>query len=114
MRGIVIAFVRLKPERLVPKAQAPEEHGIERTLLNKYYVDEIYVAVIVRPITRLSTVALWRGADAALIDGAVNGVGTSVRGLSGSLRRLQTGSIRAYAASLFLGVVLILGWYLVR
>jgi NADH:ubiquinone oxidoreductase subunit 5 (subunit L)/multisubunit Na+/H+ antiporter MnhA subunit len=57
---------------------------------------------------------LWKGADAGLIDGAVNGVGAAVRGASGNLRRLQTGSIRVYAASLFLGVVLILGWYLTR
>jgi NADH-quinone oxidoreductase subunit L len=81
-------------------------------LLNKYYVDEIYNALIVQPIKGMSTVVLWRGVDAALIDGAVNGMGGLVRASSGSLRRLQTGSIRAYAASLFLGVVVILGWYL--
>jgi hypothetical protein len=42
----------------------------------------------------------------------VNGTGFGVRGISGWLRRAQTGSIRTYAASLFLGVVLILGYYL--
>ena len=83
-------------------------------LLNKYYVDEIYNAVIVQPIKGISTVLLWKGVDAGLIDGAVNGVGGFVRGSSSSLRKLQTGSIRAYAASLFLGVVAILGWYLLR
>jgi len=57
---------------------------------------------------------LWKGADAALIDGTVNGVGKAVQGTSATLRRLQSGSVRAYAASLFLGVVLILGWYLLR
>jgi NADH-quinone oxidoreductase subunit L len=50
--------------------------------------------------------------DAGLIDGAVNGAGASVRGASSVLRRIQTGSMRTYAGSLFLGVVLILGWYL--
>ena len=47
-----------------------------------------------------------------LIDGTVNGVGEAIGGASELLRRLQTGSVRAYAASLFLGVVLILGYYL--
>jgi NADH-quinone oxidoreductase subunit L len=47
-----------------------------------------------------------------VIDGAVNGVGLAVRAASGGLRRVQTGSVRAYAASLFLGAILILGWYL--
>ena len=50
--------------------------------------------------------------DAGIIDGSVNGVGATVQGASMSLRRLQTGSVRTYAASLFFGVVLILGWYL--
>jgi NADH-quinone oxidoreductase subunit L len=88
--------------------------GVYRLLLNKYYVDELYDAVVVRPINALSTTVLWKGADAALIDGSVNGVGQAVRGTSAVLRRLQSGSVRAYAASLFLGVVLILGWYLLR
>jgi NADH-quinone oxidoreductase subunit L len=82
-------------------------------LLNKYYVDELYDAVVVRPIGAMS-VGLWKGADAILIDGSVNGVGQTVQRTSAVLRHLQSGSVRAYAASLFLGVVLILGWYLLR
>jgi NADH-quinone oxidoreductase subunit L len=86
--------------------------GVYRVLYNKYYVDEIYDALIVQPIKRVSSGALWKGVDAGLIDGSVNGVGATVRGLSQSLRQLQTGSVRTYAASLFLGAVMILGWYL--
>ncbi len=76
------------------------------------YIDEIYNAVIVQPLKQLSTGALWKGVDAGLIDGTVNGVGAGVQGFSSTLRRTQTGSIRTYAASLFLGAVLVLGWYL--
>ena len=86
---------------------------IHTLLLNKYYVDELYDALVVRPIGMLS-VGLWKGADAVLIDGSVNGVGQAVQRTSAVLRLLQSGSVRAYAASLFLGVVLILGWYLLR
>jgi NADH-quinone oxidoreductase subunit L len=85
---------------------------VYRTLCSKYYVDELYDATIVRPIQELSTGGLWKGVDATVIDGLVNGVGLAVRGSSSGLRRMQTGSVRAYAASLFLGVVVILGWYL--
>ena len=88
--------------------------GAYRLLLNKYYVDELYDAVLVQPIKRLSTRLLWRGVDAGLIDGTVNGVGLVVRGWSAVLRRLQTGSMRAYAMSTFLGVVVIVGYYLWR
>jgi NADH-quinone oxidoreductase subunit L len=86
--------------------------GVHRLLSNKYYLDEIYDAVVVQPIKQLSTGALWKGVDAGVIDGSVNGVGAGVQGLSTSIRRVQTGSVRTYAASLFFGAVLILGWYL--
>ena len=82
--------------------------------MNKYYVDELYDAVIVQPIKRVSAGVLWRGVDAGLIDGTVNGVGLVVRGWSAVLRRLQTGSVRAYAMSFSAGVVVIVGYYLWR
>ena len=88
--------------------------GIHKLLLGKYFVDEVYDEAIVQPIKKTSTALLWRGADAGVIDGTVNGVGLVVRGWSAVLRRLQTGSVRAYAMSLFLGVVTILGYYLWR
>ena len=98
-----------------PSAAAALERqfsGVHKLLLNKYYLDEIYDAVIVQPLKQLSTGALWKGMDAGLIDGSVNGVGAGVQSFSTSLRRVQTGSIRTYAASLFFGAVLVLGWYL--
>jgi len=112
LAGIGIAFFFWYQRPAVPAALARQFSGVHRLLLNKYYLDEIYNAVIVQPIKQLSTGALWKGVDAGVIDGSVNGVGAGVQSLSSSLRRLQTGSIRTYAAALFLGAVLILGWYL--
>jgi NADH-quinone oxidoreductase subunit L len=114
LAGIGIAVYFWLRNRAAAASLARSLSGPYKLLLNKYYVDELYDAVIVHPIVRLSTLALWKGADAALIDGAVNGVGETVRGASSVLRRLQNGSVRAYAASLFFGVVMILGWYLWR
>jgi len=87
---------------------------VHRLLLNKYFVDEAYDAVIVQPIYRVSERGLWKIVDAGLIDGAVNTAGESVSGWSAVLRLLQTGSIRAYALSIFVGVVVILGYYVWR
>lgn len=112
--GIVIAMYFWLWNRAAADAMYRRLHGVYTLLLNKYYVDEIYDAAIVQPIKLLSTGGLWKGADAGLIDGAVNGVGQTVRATSSVLRRIQTGSIRTYAASLFLGVALILGWYLLK
>ncbi len=88
--------------------------GVHKILVNKYYVDELYDAVVVRPIHALSTAVLWKGFDVRVIDGAVNGAGTVIRAGSGVLRRVQTGSVRAYAMALFAGVVTMLGYYLWR
>jgi NADH-quinone oxidoreductase subunit L len=112
--GIGIATYFWLRNRRAADALAERLKPVHRLLLNKYYVDEIYNAVIVQPIKRFSTIGLWRGADAGLIDGAVNGVGLAVRGSSTVLRRVQTGSVRTYAAGIFVGVVLIVGYYLVR
>jgi NADH-quinone oxidoreductase subunit L len=114
LAGIGLAFYFFNVNRKAAAGVARSVTPIYTLLLNKYYVDEIYNAVIVQPIKQISTFGLWKVADAGVIDGAVNGVGTVVRESSESLRRFQSGSIRAYAASLFLGVILILGWYLLR
>ena len=93
-------------------AMAARFSGLHRVLLGKYFVDEFYNMAVVQPIKAISTGLLWRGVDSGLIDGTVNAVGLVVRGWSAVLRRLQTGSVRAYAMSLFLGVVTILGYLL--
>ncbi len=110
--GIVIAMFFWLRRPSAAAALERQFSGVHKLLLNKYYLDEIYNAVIVQPIKQLSTGALWKGMDAGLIDGSVNGVGAGVQSFSTSLRRVQTGSVRTYAAALFLGAVLILGWYL--
>ena len=57
-----------------------------------------------QPIRIVSEDGLWKGVDVRVIDGAVNGVGADASAAASELlRRLQTGSVRAYAASLFLG-----------
>ena len=112
--GIEIATYFFLQNRRAADRMAERFAGVHRVLLNKYYVDELYDAAIVQPIRIASEDGLWKIVDAWLIDGAVNGVGETVGGMSHILRRLQTGSVRAYAASIFVGVVAILGYYLWR
>jgi NADH-quinone oxidoreductase subunit L len=112
--GIGIAAYFFLANRRAADAVADRFSGVGTLLLNKYYVDEIYDATVVQPIRIVSEEALWKVVDMKLIDGAVNGVGQTVAGASDRVRRLQTGSVRSYAASVFLGVVMILGYYLWR
>jgi NADH-quinone oxidoreductase subunit L len=112
--GIGLAWYFFIRRPAAADAVARSASSLHRLLLHKYYVDEAYDAVIIRPIKRLSTGLLWKGVDAGLIDGAVNGTGAFVGAGSSVLRRWQTGSVRVYAASLFVGVVTVLGYYMWR
>ena len=112
--GILLAaFIWLK-RRSIADAMAHRFGGLHRLLLNKYYVDEVYDATVVNPIHVVSREALWRGFDVRVVDSAVNGTAAIVSAGSTLLRRLQTGSVRAYASSMFVGVIVILGYYLWR
>jgi NADH-quinone oxidoreductase subunit L len=114
LAGIGIAALFFLANRRLADSMASTFAVVHRWLLNKYWIDELYDAVIVLPIKRVSESVLWRVVDVGVIDGTVNGTGAVVRHSSALLRMTQTGSIRTYAASLFLGVVLVLGYYLMR
>ena len=104
-----------RPE--TPKRLAGSLRVAYTTLLNKYYVDELYAAVLVRPLVWLSTIFFWKAVDTATIDGAVNGVATSATGLGDRLRRIQSGNIRSYAVWVVIGalaVILVIFWPLLR
>jgi NADH-quinone oxidoreductase subunit L len=108
--GMAFAAIRLKPEGLVPKAQAPEEEGFERILANKYFVDEAYDRAIVNPTYQISRNVLWRGIDAGLIDGLlVNGSSALAKGFGWVGSRIQTGAVGTYAWVLVVGVIAVLG-----
>jgi NADH-quinone oxidoreductase subunit L len=112
--GIAIATFFFLWNRRAADSIALRFAGLHRLLANKYYVDEIYDAAVVQPIRIASEDGLWRFVDARVIDGSVNGVGDIVSGGSELLRRMQSGSVRVYAASVMLGVVVILGYYVWR
>jgi NADH-quinone oxidoreductase subunit L len=107
--GIAGAWMLLRPARLVPARQAPRETGLGRLLWRKWYVDEVYDAIIVRPLLWLSREVLWKVVDVRVVDGAaVNGSARLARaaGLLGS--RLQNGQVGVYVGVFVLGVIVIL------
>ena len=85
---------------------------IHKLILNKYYVDEIYDALIVKPLYRL---CLWCAQvfDVKVIDGLVNGVATVVVAWALTLRRVQTGFVMNYALGMLLGAVALVAFLLV-
>jgi NADH-quinone oxidoreductase subunit L len=113
--GIVVAFARLKPERLPTKAAAIPEHGFEGVVANKYYVDEAIDRTIVAGTYNTSRTFLWRLVDNGLIDGFfVNGSAALARGFGWVGSRLQSGNVGAYAWVLVVGVLAVLGAFTLR
>ncbi len=84
---------------------------LHKVLLNKYYVDEFYGAVVVRPVVYFS-LFLWKVFDVVVIDGFLNGLASRYDEVSEMLRSGQTGRVRTYATLFIFGVVLILGYLL--
>jgi len=87
--------------------------GLHKLLLNKYYVDEIYGAILVRPIIYLS-LFFWKFVDVVLIDDFINGLAKGYSDTSQSLRRIQTGQVRSYATLFVLGVVALVAYVVLR
>jgi NADH-quinone oxidoreductase subunit L len=110
--GIFFAFrAYLQQPGLATRLQQ-QFAGLHKMLLNKYWIDELYDAIVVRPVRRLSE-AFWKFWDEKVVDGLVNGVGYTLEGLSAVLRLFQTGFVGTYALFFTLGV-LVLFFYFVR
>jgi NADH-quinone oxidoreductase subunit L len=105
---VILLTFRAVVRRRVPAADAPPPEGLAGILYRKWYVDELYDRLIVRP-----SLALWRGCwkivDVGIIDGTVNGIagGTRLIGWMGGL--LQTGRVATYLFFFVTGVLVILG-----
>jgi NADH-quinone oxidoreductase subunit L len=107
--GLVLGWWATLRRPTVPAAEAPADTGLARVLYRKYYVDELYDRVIVRPLVWLSRVVLWRGVDQGVVDGAaVNGTARLSRGLGWLGSRLQTGQVGVYIILFLAGVLWVL------
>jgi NADH-quinone oxidoreductase subunit L len=101
--GLFFAYLFYYKSPGLPERITSKMHGIYMMVLHKYYVDEGYGAIFVKPLLALSTAVLWRGIDQGVIDGLVNGAGTASRGVGNELRQMQSGNIRSYAAWVAIG-----------
>ncbi|MGH7512722.1 MAG: NADH-quinone oxidoreductase subunit L [Gemmatimonadales bacterium] len=107
--GLWLGFRSTLTQRIPTAHDAPPETGLARVLNRKYYVDELYDAVIVRPVAWFSRAVLWRGVDEGVVDGAaVNGAAVVSRLLGGGLRLLQTGQVGVYVVLFLVGALWIL------
>jgi NADH-quinone oxidoreductase subunit L len=112
--GAVLAWLLYVRMPHLPGRIAHSLRSVHALLLNKYYVDEAYDALVVRPLVRLSDRVLFRAVDAKLIDGVgVDGSARAVRGLAGgALKYAQSGLAQTYIFFMIVGAAALVGYLL--
>ncbi len=97
-----------RPE--LPQRIADSLDGFYEAVLHKYYVDELYAALFVKPLIDGSTRILWQGVDRNIIDAAVNDAGDGARRVSDEVRHMQSGNIRSYAGWIAAGSAVVIAF----
>jgi len=111
--GIAVAYWLYVRQPRKPEELAKSLQPVYKTLYNKYYVDELYAAVIVRPLVWLSENVLWKVIDVEAIDGTVNGIAHGAASVGDTVRHTQSGNTRSYAVWVVVGalaVIIIIFW----
>jgi NADH-quinone oxidoreductase subunit L len=112
--GLLLAWFLLKPGRLRDADTEPAyTSATGRVLFNKWYVDEIYDALVVRPIVALSR-AFHTVFDRGVIDGFIDGAGRAAHGVGMLFGRVQSGLVNTYAFVILVGVLAVLGTFVAR
>jgi NADH-quinone oxidoreductase subunit L len=102
---IYFAYMMYRKYNVLPAAKEEQMKPWQRLVYNKYYVDEIYDALIRKPLDLLSTA--FHKIDVHVIDGVVNGVGSGVKAVGSGIRLLQQGNIGFYVIGMVVGIVFI-------
>ncbi|MDE2229213.1 MAG: NADH-quinone oxidoreductase subunit L [Alphaproteobacteria bacterium] len=112
--GIFVAWIAYVVETGIPALTARWLRPVYLLFLNKWYFDELYDAIIVRPAMWLG-IRLWKDGDGAVIDGlGPDGFAKVTRGMAAVLSRFQTGYLYHYVFAMFVGAVVLVSWYVLR
>jgi NADH-quinone oxidoreductase subunit L len=112
--GILIAYYLYIAYPEIPSRIYASARGVARVLENKYGFDAVYDRFASRVVVGGSEEVLWRGVDARLIDGAVNGAASMTAGIARSVRTVQAGRVRGYALAILGGALTVLSYLLWR
>ncbi len=110
LAGIAIATVMYMKNPDLPAKFTARFSKLHRWVFNKWYIDELYDFLFVNPCKAFGHFC-WKGFDVTVVDGIVNGVGYVARGIAAGLRYLQTGLTQNYAAGMVVGVVILVGYF---
>jgi NADH-quinone oxidoreductase subunit L len=109
--GIAVAYIMYIRNPLLSVRLAESFGGLYRFLLNKWYFDELYDVIFVQPAFRLARL-FWQVGDVTIIDGVPNGLAELTSDGSREVVKIQTGSLAVYAFVMLIGVVLLVGIFM--
>jgi NADH-quinone oxidoreductase subunit L len=115
--GFLLAWWLYHRRPELPQRIAHALDGLYEAVLNKYYVDELYAILFVKPLLEGSTKLLWHGIDQDVIDATVDNSADGAREISDTVRHMQSGNIRSYAgwvAAGAAGVIVYMVWIGIR
>jgi NADH-quinone oxidoreductase subunit L len=108
--GFGLAWLLYSKRPEMPGRIAVSLNGFYTAVVHKYYVDEIYAAVFVRPLLKGSTEVLWHGVDQNIIDATLDGSAKGALETSDAARHMQSGNIRSYAGWVAAGAAVVIGY----
>jgi NADH-quinone oxidoreductase subunit L len=108
--GFLLAYVLYISKPYLPQKIADALNGFYKAVLNKYYVDELYAKLFVKPLVDASTNILWQGIDRKVIDDSVNSAADGTRHVSDEVRHMQSGNLRSYAGWIAAGSAVVLAY----
>jgi NADH-quinone oxidoreductase subunit L len=108
--GLGLAWLLYYKRRDLPAKVADSLGTFYQAVVHKYYIDELYGAVLVKPLIEGSTRILWQGVDRNIIDAAVNDAGDVARHASDEVRHMQSGNIRSYAGWIAAGAAVVIAF----
>jgi NADH-quinone oxidoreductase subunit L len=112
--GIALAFYLYRLQPGIPGRIAQRFGTLYRLLLNKYYIDELYISAIVKPTLAFSRGVILKMVDIACIEGVVNGLPRSIGNGSQRLRKIQDGQVSHYLAWMGGGALVVLVVLLIK
>jgi len=110
--GLFLAWLFYSRHPDLPDRIAASAHGLYSAVVNKYWIDELYGWLFVKPLLAVSSVVFWRGIDQGVIDATVDGSADGARELSNSVRHMQSGNVRSYAAWVAIGAAAVIAYML--
>jgi NADH-quinone oxidoreductase subunit L len=108
--GLFLAWLLYQRRPQLPQEIAHALGGFYEAVVHKYYVDEIYAAVFVKPLIDGSTRILWQGVDRDVIDATLDNSAEGAREVSDAMRQMQSGNLRSYAGWIAAGAAVVIAY----